>query len=40
MIQPAVTQLIHYLKEEYHCKLFLYDRHTLTLMPKGELLKS
>ncbi|SEH85531.1 DNA-binding transcriptional regulator, LysR family [Ruminococcus flavefaciens] len=40
MTQPAVTQHIHYLEEEYHCKLFLYDRHTLTLTPEGELLKN
>ncbi|MDY3237308.1 MULTISPECIES: LysR family transcriptional regulator [Fusobacterium] len=29
MTQPAVTQHIHYLEEEYNCKLFNYDKKKL-----------
>lgn len=39
MTQPAVTQHIHYLEEQYGCKLFLYDRRTLQMTPEAELLK-
>lgn len=39
MTQPAVTQHIHYLENQYHCKLFLYDRKTLKCTPQAELLK-
>ena len=31
MTQPAVTQHIHFLEEQYGCKLFSYDRRTLTM---------
>lgn len=40
MTQPAVTQHIHFLENEYKCKLFLYDRHTLKITNEGELLKN
>lgn len=39
MTQPAVTQHIHYLEEQYGCKLFLYDRRTLQMTPEAEMLK-
>jgi DNA-binding transcriptional LysR family regulator len=39
MTQPAVTQHIHFLENQYGCKLFDYDRHSLRLTRKGELLK-
>lgn len=39
MTQPAVTQHIHFLENQYGCKLFDYDRHNLRLTRKGELLK-
>ena len=39
MTQPAVTQHIHYLENQYHCKLFLYDRKTLRMTHEAELLK-
>lgn len=29
MTQPAVTQHIHFLENQYGCKLFDYDRHSL-----------
>ncbi len=37
--QPAVTQHIHALENHYQCKLFLYDKHTLTITGAGEQLK-
>lgn len=40
MTQPAVTQHIHFLENEYKCKLFIYDRHTLKVTGDGELLKN
>lgn len=40
MTQPAVTQHIHFLENEYKCKLFMYDRHTLKVTGDGELLKN
>lgn len=39
MTQPAVTQHIHYLEQQYGCKLFLYDRRTLRMTPEAEMLK-
>lgn len=39
MTQPAVTQHIHYLENLYGCKLFIYDRKTLTMTEKAETLK-
>lgn len=39
MTQPAVTQHIHYLEEEYGCRLFIYDRRSLKMTPEAEILK-
>jgi len=39
MTQPAVTQHIHYLEELYGCKLFSYDRKTLTMTDSAKILK-
>lgn len=39
MTQPAVTQHIHFLEEQYGCKLFHYDRRTLTMTREAELLQ-
>ena len=39
MTQPAVTQHIHYLEEKYGCKLFCYDRRTLTKTREAEVLQ-
>ena len=39
MTQPAVTQHIHFLEEQYGCKLFSYDRRTLTMTKEAELLQ-
>lgn len=39
MTQPAVTQHIHFLEEQYGCKLFIYDRRTLRMTAEAELLK-
>lgn len=39
MTQPAVTQHIHFLEEQYGCKLFRYDRRTLTMTKEAELLQ-
>lgn len=39
MTQPAVTQHIHFLEEQYGCKLFSYDRRTLTMTKEAELLR-
>lgn len=37
--QPAVTQHIHHLENEYKCKLFLYDKRRLTKTHEAELLE-
>lgn len=39
MTQPAVTQHIHYIEEEYGCRLFIYDRRSLKMTPAAEILK-
>ena len=39
MTQPAVTQHIHFLEEQYGCKLFSYDRRTLTMTKEAEMLQ-
>lgn len=39
MTQPAVTQHIHFLENQYGCKLFDYDRHSLKMTREGMLLK-
>lgn len=39
MTQPAVTQHIHFLEEQYGCKLFNYDRRTLTMTDEAKLLQ-
>ena len=39
MTQPAVTLHIHYLEEEYECRLFIYDRRSLKMTPEAEILK-
>lgn len=39
MTQPAVTQHIHFLEEQYGCKLFCYDKRTLTKTREAELLQ-
>lgn len=39
MTQPAVTQYIHFLENQYGCKLFDYDRHSLKMTREGMLLK-
>lgn len=39
MTQPAVTQHIHFLENQYGCKLFDYDRHSLKMTREGILLK-
>jgi electron transport complex protein RnfC len=39
MTQPAVTQHIHYLENLYRCKLFEYDRKTLTMTRQAKILK-
>lgn len=39
MTQPAVTQHIHFLENQYDCKLFDYDRHSLKMTREGMLLK-
>lgn len=39
MTQPAVTQQIHFLEEQYGCKLFHYDKRTLTMTKEAELLR-
>ena len=33
--QPAVTQHIHFLEDEYNCKLFTYNKRTLTKTTEG-----
>lgn len=40
LTQPAVTQHIKYLENEYKCRLFSYDRRTLSLTKEGRLLQS
>lgn len=39
MTQPAVTQHIHFLENQYGCKLFDYDQHSLKMTREGMLLK-
>lgn len=39
MTQPAVTQHIHFLEQQYNCKLFSYDKHTLSKTKEAELLR-
>ena len=39
MTQPAVTQHIHYLEEQYGCRLFVYDRRTLHMTEEAAILK-
>lgn len=39
MTQPAVTQHIHYLEEEYKCKLFIYNRKKLEKTNQAILLE-
>lgn len=39
MTQPAVTQHIHFLEEQYGCKLFNYDRRTLTMTAEAKLMQ-
>lgn len=39
MTQPAVTQHIHYLEEEYMCKLFIYNRKKLEKTNQAILLE-
>ena len=39
MTQPAVTQHIHYLEEEYECKLFIYNRKKLEKTNQAILLE-
>lgn len=37
--QPAVTQHIKYLEEQYNCHLFRYENKRLSLTPEGEQLR-
>lgn len=39
MTQPAVTQHIHYLEQEYGCRLFVYDRKSLRMTREAEILR-
>lgn len=39
MTQPGVTQHIHYLENYYGCKLFVYDRRTLTMTDEAVRIK-
>ena len=39
MTQPAVTQHIHWLENEYGCRLFDYSGRVLTLTPEGQALE-
>lgn len=39
MTQPAVTQHIHYLEEEYECKLFIYNKKKLEKTNQAILLE-
>ncbi len=39
MTQPAVTQHIHALEAQYGCKLFCYDRRTLSMTREAEILR-
>ncbi len=39
MTQPAVTQHIQYLENEYNCKFFEYDRHSLKMTKQAEIFK-
>lgn len=38
--QPAVSQHIQYLENEYNCKLFLYDKKTLRKTKEADLLQN
>ncbi len=38
--QPAVTQHIQHLEQEYHCKLFLYENRRLTKTREAQLLET
>lgn len=40
LTQPAVTQHIKFLENEYNCRLFSYDRRTLSLTKEGRLLQN
>ncbi len=40
MTQPAVTQQIHFLEQEYGCKLFIYDKRTLYMTAEAEILRA
>ncbi len=37
--QPAVSQHIHFLEEQYHTPLFVYHNKQLSLTPSGEILR-
>lgn len=39
MTQPAVTQHIHFLEEQYGCKLFIYDKRVLRKTKEAEILR-
>lgn len=39
MTQPAVTQHIKALENEYKCRLFIYNRRTLTATPAADILE-
>lgn len=39
MTQPAVSQHIRYLEQQYDCKLFIYQGKTLSITPQGKLLR-
>lgn len=39
MTQPAVTQHIQYLEQEYGCRLFIYDKKTLYMTRDAEILR-
>ena len=39
MTQPAVTQHIHFLEQEYGCRLFLYENRVLTKTPAAARLE-
>lgn len=40
MTQPAVTQHIHHLEQQYGCRLFIYNRKTLRMTEAAQALKS
>lgn len=39
MTQPAVTQHIQYLEQEYGCRLFVYDKRILHMTREAEILR-